>query len=51
MPSASSGERRCLPPGKVMCRALLELSDDALCDIGLSKEQARTEGRKPFWKD
>ncbi|QCI15245.1 DUF1127 domain-containing protein [Pseudomonas putida] len=32
-------------------RALLELSDDALCDIGLSKEQARTEGRKPFWKD
>ncbi len=32
-------------------RALLELSDDALRDIGLSKEQARTEGRKPFWKD
>jgi uncharacterized protein YjiS (DUF1127 family) len=32
-------------------RALLQLTDDELRDVGLSWEQARTEGRKPFWKD
>jgi uncharacterized protein YjiS (DUF1127 family) len=32
-------------------RALLQLDDDQLRDIGLSWEQARTEGCKPFWKD
>lgn len=32
-------------------RALLQLTDDELRDIGLSWEQARTEGRKPFWKN
>ena len=32
-------------------RALLQLDDDQLRDIGLSWEQARTEGRKPCWKD
>lgn len=32
-------------------RALLQLSDDELRDVGLSWEQARIEGRKPFWKD
>lgn len=31
-------------------RALLELDDEQLRDIGLSWEQAREEGRKPFWK-
>ncbi|WP_176511344.1 DUF1127 domain-containing protein [Pseudomonas faucium] len=31
-------------------RALLELGDEQLRDIGLSREQAREEGRKPFWK-
>jgi uncharacterized protein YjiS (DUF1127 family) len=31
-------------------RALLQLTDDELRDVGLSWEQARTEGRKPFWK-
>lgn len=32
-------------------RALLTLTDDQLRDIGLSYEQARNEGIKPFWKD
>jgi uncharacterized protein YjiS (DUF1127 family) len=31
-------------------RALLQLSDDELRDIGLSWEQARQEGCKPFWR-
>lgn len=31
-------------------RTLLQLTDDELRDVGLSWEQARTEGRKPFWK-
>ena len=31
-------------------RALLELDDRMLADIGLSREQAQTEGRKPFWR-
>lgn len=31
-------------------RALLELSDAQLRDIGLSREQARREARLPFWK-
>ncbi|MFY1665963.1 DUF1127 domain-containing protein [Pseudomonas sp. Pseu.R1] len=32
-------------------RALLGLTDDQLRDIGLSYEQARREGLKPFWRD
>ncbi len=32
-------------------RALLGLTDDQLRDIGLSHEQARREGMKPFWRD
>jgi uncharacterized protein YjiS (DUF1127 family) len=32
-------------------RALLQLTDDELRDVGLSWEQAREEGRKPFWRD
>lgn len=32
-------------------RALLQLDDAQLRDVGLSWEQAREEGRKPFWKD
>jgi uncharacterized protein YjiS (DUF1127 family) len=32
-------------------RALLTLTDDQLRDIGLSYEQARSEGLKPFWKE
>ena len=31
--------------------ALLNLTQDQLRDIGLSYEQAREEGLKPFWKD
>lgn len=31
-------------------RALLLLDDGQLRDIGLSWQQAREEGRKPFWK-
>jgi len=31
-------------------RALLELSDAQLRDIGLSREQAQREARLPFWK-
>lgn len=31
-------------------RALLWLTNDQLRDIGLSHEQARREGLKPFWK-
>ncbi|WP_110947776.1 DUF1127 domain-containing protein [Pseudomonas bohemica] len=32
-------------------QALLGLTDDQLRDIGLSYEQARIEGAKPFWRD
>ena len=31
-------------------RALLKLDDRMLQDIGISREQARTEVEKPFWK-
>lgn len=31
-------------------KALLELGDDQLLDLGLTREQALREGRKPFWK-
>lgn len=30
-------------------RILLELDDRMLADIGLTREQAEAEGRKPFW--
>ena len=30
-------------------RALLELSDHVLKDIGISRGEAEREGRKPFW--
>jgi uncharacterized protein YjiS (DUF1127 family) len=30
-------------------RALLELSDHVLKDIGISRSEAQREGRKPFW--
>ena len=32
-------------------RALLKLTDEQLKDIGLSSEQARDEGLKPFWRE
>lgn len=32
-------------------RTLLQLDDSQLRDVGLSWEQAREEGRKPFWKN
>jgi uncharacterized protein YjiS (DUF1127 family) len=32
-------------------RALLSLTSDQLRDIGLSYEQARCEGLKPFWRE
>ncbi|WP_282365375.1 DUF1127 domain-containing protein [Pseudomonas sp. PS02290] len=32
-------------------RALLKLTDEQLKDIGLSSEQARREGLKPFWRE
>lgn len=31
-------------------KALLELTPEQLRDIGLTREQARTEGLKPFWR-
>ncbi|MHC8317105.1 DUF1127 domain-containing protein [Pseudomonas sp. LB3P31] len=31
-------------------RALLTLTADQLKDVGLSREQAREEGLKPFWR-
>lgn len=31
-------------------QALLELDDHLLDDIGLTREQATKEARKPFWK-
>ncbi|MCU1749799.1 DUF1127 domain-containing protein [Pseudomonas sp. 6D_7.1_Bac1] len=31
-------------------KALLELSPEQLRDVGLSREQAREEGLKPFWQ-
>ena len=31
-------------------KALLELDDRMLADIGLTKSQAIEEGEKPFWK-
>jgi uncharacterized protein YjiS (DUF1127 family) len=31
-------------------RALLKLDDRMLADIGLSRQQAEQEGRKPFWQ-
>lgn len=31
-------------------RHLLTLDDRLLEDVGISREQARREGRKPFWK-
>lgn len=31
-------------------KALLELTSEQLRDIGLSREQARQEGLKPFWR-
>ncbi|VVN25605.1 hypothetical protein PS662_04600 [Pseudomonas fluorescens] len=31
-------------------KALLELTPEQLRDVGLSREQAREEGLKPFWR-
>lgn len=31
-------------------KQLLELSDEQLCDIGISREQARLEAMRPFWR-
>lgn len=36
---------------RVTRRALLNLTDDQLRDIGLTHEQARCEGLKPFWRE
>ncbi|WP_460046237.1 DUF1127 domain-containing protein [Pseudomonas sp. S2_H01] len=36
---------------RVTRRALLNLTDDQLRDIGLSYEQARQEALKPFWRE
>ena len=32
-------------------RQLLEIDDRQLKDIGITREQAEQEGRKPLWKD
>ncbi|MEB0077846.1 DUF1127 domain-containing protein [Pseudomonas sp. CCI3.2] len=32
-------------------KVLLELDADQLRDVGISWEQARAEGLKPFWRD
>jgi uncharacterized protein YjiS (DUF1127 family) len=31
-------------------QAMLELEDHLLADVGLTREQAEKEARKPFWK-
>jgi uncharacterized protein YjiS (DUF1127 family) len=31
-------------------QALLDLDDRLLRDIGITREQAKREARKPFWK-
>jgi len=31
-------------------KALLELTSEQLRDVGLTREQAREEGLKPFWR-
>lgn len=31
-------------------QAMLELEDHLLADVGLTREQAEQEARKPFWK-
>ena len=31
-------------------RSLLQMSDRLLADIGISRDEAEIEGRKPFWK-
>jgi uncharacterized protein YjiS (DUF1127 family) len=31
-------------------KALLELDDRMLADVGITKSQAIDEGKKPFWK-
>ena len=31
--------------------ALLQLDDAQLRDVGLTREQARQQGSKPFWRD
>jgi uncharacterized protein YjiS (DUF1127 family) len=31
-------------------KTLLELTPEQLRDVGLSREQAREEGLKPFWQ-
>lgn len=36
---------------RVTRRALLNLTDDQLRDIGVSYEQARQEALKPFWRE
>jgi uncharacterized protein YjiS (DUF1127 family) len=30
-------------------RLLLELDEHMLADVGLTREEAQSEGRKPFW--
>ena len=35
---------------RISRRALLELTDDELRDIGLDYSQARLEASKPFWR-
>ena len=32
-------------------KALLQLTGEQLLDVGLTAEQARQEGLKPFWRD
>jgi uncharacterized protein YjiS (DUF1127 family) len=31
-------------------QALVQLDDEGLRDIGVTREQAKAEARKPFWK-
>ncbi|MFC0225093.1 DUF1127 domain-containing protein [Serratia aquatilis] len=31
-------------------QSLLQLSDNQLADVGLSRKQALREGQKPFWR-
>jgi uncharacterized protein YjiS (DUF1127 family) len=38
-----------LPEKQLTRRGLMELTDDQLKDIGISRSEARREGSRPFW--
>lgn len=40
---------QCLPTKQLTRRGLMELTDDQLKDIGISRSEARREASRPFW--